>query len=200
MQSESVRLLLEYVRGNESSAQEIFDRYVVRLIDLAEAQIGEVLLGKVESEDIVQSAYRSFFRRARENDILLKRSGDLWRVLAAFTVNKSRSHIEKALAAKRDPSRETDLAAIQQLVADAPTEEELLVLADFVQHFLEGLSPRNRLIVFLRLQGESVDGIVAALADPPPESKVQAQTVAAATVRRVLRDAKQNLEDVLLKD
>lgn len=49
-----------YQAGQSEAATAIFDRYVARLIALARSRIGAKLGRRVDAEDIVQSAYRSF--------------------------------------------------------------------------------------------------------------------------------------------
>src|SRR5208283_1398140 len=49
--------------GDEAAAREIFDRFVRKLVKLAGAQFDAVLRRKVDPEDVVQSAYKSFFLR-----------------------------------------------------------------------------------------------------------------------------------------
>lgn len=61
---------------------------------------------KLDPEDVVQSAYRSFFRHAQGGRYELKRSGDLWRLLAAITMNKVKGQVEFHRAAKRSIDQE----------------------------------------------------------------------------------------------
>ena len=78
----SHELLKQYQAGQSEAVTAIFDRYVERLIALARARIGPKLKRRVDAEDIVQSAYRSFFVHAKNQEYQLARSGDLWRLLA----------------------------------------------------------------------------------------------------------------------
>jgi len=71
--------------GDQDAAQEIFDRYFQRLIGLAHSRLSEKLGRKVDADDIVQSALRSFFVRSQEGQYAIERSGDLWKLLAVIT-------------------------------------------------------------------------------------------------------------------
>lgn len=196
----SARLYSDFVHGDDAAAQEIFDRYVIQLINYAQVRLSSVLQSRIDPEDIVQSAYRSFFRKAREEGLALERNGDLWRILAAFTLNKTRSYIEKELAAKRSPLREQRnefwIAAVQR----EPSPEETASLIEQVTLFIEKLKPRDRRILELRLRGESIDEISTELAHPDPESNLPSIHVSHATIRRVLRESKNALERQLLSE
>src|SRR5262249_52345354 len=102
----SQELLQLYQDGQSEAATAIFDRYVARLIALARNRIGPKLKRRVDAEDIVQSAFRSFFVHAKGDDYQLVQSGDLWRLLASITLNKLHHRIEKQTAAKRSIHRE----------------------------------------------------------------------------------------------
>lgn len=196
----SARLYTEFVNGDDDAAQAIFDRYVIELINYAQVRLSSLLQSRIDPEDIVQFAYRSFFRKAREEGLVLKRSGDLWRVLAAFTLNKTRSYIEKELAAKRSPLREQRNAFWMAAVQRDPSPEETASLIEEVKLFIEQLKPRDRRILELRLRGESIDEISTELANPDPDSKLDPIRVSHATIRRVLRDSKIALERQLFDE
>ena len=102
----SNELLNKYQAGQSEAAAAIFDRYVDRLIALARARIGPKLKRRVDPEDVVQSAYRSFFVHAKNQEYRLARSGDLWRLLASTTLNKLYGQIERQTAEKRSIDRE----------------------------------------------------------------------------------------------
>jgi RNA polymerase sigma-70 factor (ECF subfamily) len=50
-------------RGDPEAAREIFDRYACRLVGLAADRLPRALQAKLDPEDVVQSVFRSFFRR-----------------------------------------------------------------------------------------------------------------------------------------
>ena len=61
---ESIELLDRVRQGDEQAATELFDRYVERLIRLAQSRLSAKLRRRVDAEDVVQSVYRSFFSHA----------------------------------------------------------------------------------------------------------------------------------------
>ncbi len=110
MDEESIQLLDRYRDGDERAAEEIFQRYVQRLIGLARNHISDRLGKRVDPEDVVQSVYRSFYRRASDGQFTLDKTGDLWRLLAMITVNKVRKQANFHCRQKRDIRREQNVS------------------------------------------------------------------------------------------
>ena len=78
--------------GDDEVASWIFQQFAQRLARLAAVNIGSKLRQRVDPEDILQSALRTFFRRAGQGDFKIDQSGDLWSLLARIVVMKSRYH------------------------------------------------------------------------------------------------------------
>ncbi len=62
----SRELLEQFLAGQGEAATAIFERYVERLLALARTRLGARLRRRVDPEDVVQSAYRSFFLHAQD--------------------------------------------------------------------------------------------------------------------------------------
>ncbi len=60
----------------------------------------------MDSDDIVQSAMKSFFVRAGNGDFRAEHPGDLWRLLATITMRKVSRATVHHRAAKRDVRQE----------------------------------------------------------------------------------------------
>ena len=82
------QLLEELRRGDSAAAGKLHQRYLARLLQLVRQRLAGKLQRRVDPEDIVQSAYRTFFAHANQGDYVLQRGGDLWRLLAAIAINK----------------------------------------------------------------------------------------------------------------
>src|SRR5438552_1040222 len=95
-------LLVERLRaGDQRAPEELFNRYLERLLSLARSRLSAKLSRRIDPEDVVQSAYRSFFVRACAGEYRLERSGDLWRLLVTIVLNKLRGQVEHHTAGKR---------------------------------------------------------------------------------------------------
>ncbi|WP_197526971.1 protein kinase domain-containing protein [Pirellulimonas nuda] len=180
----SIALLDLYRAGDSRAATELFDRYVARLVGLARSRLSRGMQRRVDPEDVVQSAYRSFFVRAADGDFTLQHSGDLWRLLAQITLNKLRKQAERHTAARRDLRRDGPDAATQQCVEPLPDEAAALV--EQVRLITERLSADQRVVLASVLQGDSVDTIAGRLKRSPR------------TVRRTLAQVKRLVEGQLL--
>ncbi len=166
------RALLElYKSGDSAAASEIYDRYVARLIGLVRRRLSSKVARRVDPEDIVQSAYRSFFLRARQERYVLERAGDLWRLLVGITLNKLYGQVERHTAARRNVAREEQApsAAAEAIepAAPQPTPAEEVALFELLQHVIKQLSPLATRVVELRLRGDTIDEIAAVVQRSP---------------------------------
>ena len=86
-ENDSLGLLARWKDGDERAATLLFERYVNQLITMARKMLSEPMQRRVAAEDVVQSAYRSFFCKAGDDRYVLEKSGDLWKLLATITVS-----------------------------------------------------------------------------------------------------------------
>lgn len=198
MDDESARLLKDYVDGNRDAATEIYNKYVSRLIALARKKISPKLNPRFDAEDVVQSAYRSFFRKAKDEKIVLTRSGDLWRVLASFTFHKTLKRIEQETGDGNHPDREVRGSVwLSGAIQGEPPPDQVASVLEILQLYMDRLSPRDRLILELRLQGESTVEIAEELKQHTQQLGEGVAQVQEATIRRVIREAKKELRTLL---
>jgi RNA polymerase sigma factor (sigma-70 family) len=156
----SEQLLLRCREGDEDASREVFERYLVRLTALARSRLAPRLARRTDPEDIVLSAYRSFFVGARDGRFALQRSGDLWRLLASITLHKLQRQVKRHSAESRDVRRE--IASFEEFdFSREPTVEEAVTLADELESILKPLDPFLRRVLELRLQGQSLEEIAA---------------------------------------
>lgn len=156
----SDQLLLRSRDGDEDASREIFERYLARLTALARSRLAPRLAGRTDPEDIVLSAYRSFFVGARDGRFVLQRSGDLWRLLVSITLHKLYRQVKRHSAESRDVQREKMLEEAHALSRE-PTVDEAVALADELEAILKPLDPLLRRVLELRLQGQSLEEIAA---------------------------------------
>src|SRR5262249_30496366 len=141
----------------------LFRRYADRLIALARSRLPGKLARRVDPEDVVQSAYRSFFADARAGRYDPERGGDLWRLLVAITLHKLRDQLDRHAAAKRSVAAERNFGSedslhrLQQyLAADKPSPAQALAMVDAVETIMRELTSDHRRILELRLQGHNL--------------------------------------------
>jgi RNA polymerase sigma-70 factor (ECF subfamily) len=140
------------------------DRFTRRLIGLARVHLGAKLQHKFDPEDVVQSAYKSFFLRYGDDELAGQGPDALWNLLTVITLRKCADRIRYHRADCRDVTREAptspdEPAPWREAVGREPTPEHAAVLAETVEQILRGVEPAERAIVELSLQGYSAQEV-----------------------------------------
>jgi RNA polymerase sigma-70 factor (ECF subfamily) len=144
-------LILRLNAGAESAAADLDDAYRARLCRLVECEMNRRYRRREDAEDVVQSAFRSFYRRNAEGAFRIGSSADLWRLLAAVTRRKVLKHLERLNAEIRNPGREECLDG-DTLFDRAPAPEEAAIATDLIVQALAGLDETYAKVFDLRLQ------------------------------------------------
>jgi RNA polymerase sigma-70 factor (ECF subfamily) len=154
------QLMTELVNGREGAAAEIVEEYTAALIAVARREISPKLARRVDPEDIVQSAYRSFFVRMGRGEYELGNGKELWKLLLTITLNKARKlgrfhHARKRnVASDQSAGAATTALPLADLArSDEPSPEDAAILIDEVSALLRTLPEADRRIIELRLQG-----------------------------------------------
>src|SRR5262245_62341319 len=92
--------------AENAAAAELHARFVRRLVALAHARLEAVSPAKADPEDVVQSAFRSFFRRNQAGNFEISTWDSLWALLAMITVRKCSARRKWLGAQRRDAARE----------------------------------------------------------------------------------------------
>ena len=159
MDTESTAQSFERYRGgDERAAEELFARYMERLTALARSRLSPSLAVRTDAEDIVMSAYRSFFVGAREGQFSLQRSGDLWRLLASITLHKLFREARRHRTQGRSIDAELPIND-EELFGREPSPDEVVGMADE----LEALFSRLDLVCRLLLEKKIQDASLAAI-------------------------------------
>ena len=177
--SESVLLLERFRAGEDQAATELFERFAKRLASLVQSRLSKKLARHLDAEDVVMSAYRSFFVRARAGQFAVDEPGDLWRLLAQITLNKLYRAAEWNSAARRTPDRESgNIADLANQAVDAAASPELaVVVADQLEHLMSQLTEATCRVLEFRLQGHDVDEIAALVGRSPRTIRRQLETI-----------------------
>lgn len=164
------RLAQRLSAGDGDAATLVVRRFTIQLVALARRRLAQRIRGKTAPEDVVQSAFRSFFQRLRRGQFDLGSWDGMWSLLVVITVRKCSARREHFFAARRDVRRETRLSRDSRdndaeciPLARAPRPEEAVALAELVEQLLTGLSDGEQTIVRLRLEGHSIGEICQAV-------------------------------------
>jgi RNA polymerase sigma-70 factor (ECF subfamily) len=158
--AEFAGLMQRLRQGDARAAEVVFSRYAGRLIRLARSRLEGRLRGKVDAEDVAQSALKSFFLRQADGQFDLHDWDSLWSLLTVITLRKCGRQIQRFLAGARDVRREAAPAGGDEsnsgwhALADEPTPSEAAALAETVEQLMRGLSgATERRVLELSLQG-----------------------------------------------
>jgi RNA polymerase sigma-70 factor (ECF subfamily) len=140
--------------GESEAVKKLFDQYSQRLIQLADKNIHPALLKRFDGEDIVQSVFRTFFRRQEEGRFQIEHAQQLWQLLVTLTLCKTRSHARKHTAERRNAAADRTMSDVNQLLDRQPSPEDALALWEEIDVVLEGLPDRAAEIISMRLEGK----------------------------------------------
>lgn len=158
----NAELLAQWKSGNQLAATLLTDRYMQRLTALARSRLSRKLSRRLDADDIVLSAWRSFFIAARHSRILVPDDDNLWPLLVTMTLRKLQRQVQRHQSEKRSIGLEVpfdDTDAWQSIVSKDPTPDEAAQLTLDVESLMATLSPSEREVLTLRLQGEDFQSI-----------------------------------------
>jgi len=180
--------------GEADAVQQFWDRFGFRMQRLAEKNIGKKLAKRVDAEDVVQSACRTFFRRVGDGKLRVATSDKLWNLMCVIVLLKTRQVARFHFRDKRALSREVPMAPGAEDESDdrfqptssEPSPAEAAEFADELNQLLRNLEPEMQQVVQLKLEGYTNGEIGDKLA------------VSERTVRRHIQDVRQGMKQTLL--
>lgn len=186
---ESLRRVVDGLRdGDEDAAAEIVKRFGTRLAALARSRLGLRMRQKVDADDILQSVFRSFFRRVTTDELAFDSWNGLWALLTVVTMRKCGRWVTMMHAIKRDVRREQAIspsdnsASSIEPVGAEPTPEEAAILADTLEKLMASMDEHEKQIIEMRLQGFTASEMA------------QKVNLTERTIHRVLQRARSKLE------
>ena len=158
-------LLRRFRRGQHDGPTLLYLRYARRLRALAARQSAPGLAARVDPEDIVQSVFRTFFRRAAGGQYDVPEGEEIWKLLLVIALHKIRSAGDFHRAARRDVRRTASGAAYDRALEAAGGRDEvaLTVLCLVIDEILYALPSGHRPIIERRIEGYEVVEIAAQL-------------------------------------
>jgi RNA polymerase sigma-70 factor (ECF subfamily) len=169
MITESFAALLERFHSDEdAAAQDVYRRYSHQLIALTRRQFAARLAHRIDPEDVVLSAFKSFFLRYREGELRVGDWDNLSALLTLITRRKCADRVEYYRAKKRDVAREVAAAngaeqPWEMTVDQEPTAEEVAILAETVEQLFQATAEDERPVLELSLQGYTAAEIAVRL-------------------------------------
>ena len=180
-------LVRRFRRGDSDAATALYLRYVHRLNALANANVAGELRARFDSEDVVQSVFRTFFRRVSTGNYDVPDGDELWGLLLVVTLNKSRKLAVRHRAAKRNIRRTVDAGESQPLDGFGCDRASMAELQFAIDEFTEALNEQDRRIVEMRVDGCEVAEIAKNLG----KSKRTVERI----LQRIRNDLRERLDE-----
>ena len=178
--------------GDPRIEREFWDLHGAALHRLADRHLAGRLRARVEADDVVLSAYRTFLRRARVGEFQLPDSNSLWRLLCVITLTKVREQARFHMRQKRGLDQEVPLSPGPDSSGGGlepadpnPTPADAAAFADQMQHLLGSLDEEERQIVEVKLEDLTNDEVAQRLG------------CSERTVRRILKRIESRLRHLL---
>ena len=163
--------------GDVAAAQPLWERYHRQLVALARKKLQSARRREADEEDVVQSAFHSFFKGVAAGRFpQLNDRDNLWRLLVVITARKALDQIAHQHTKRqgggtvqgesRISSGElgADDAAIEQIVGAEPTPEFAAQVAEQYQRLLDKLGDETlRQVAVWKMEGFTKDEIAARL-------------------------------------
>jgi RNA polymerase sigma-70 factor, ECF subfamily len=179
-------LLNRFRLGDEDAALQLYYRYADRLMRLATKNTPAELMPRFDPEDIVQSVFRTFFRRAAKGKYEAPEGDELWKLLLVMALNKVRARGAFHRSSKRDIRKTKSLSPGDGQSDNRNAEEAKSILCMSVEEMIQKQPPSHHQIIRLRIDGLEVQ----AIAERENRSK--------RTVERILQSFRKELMDSAL--
>jgi RNA polymerase sigma-70 factor (ECF subfamily) len=186
--SSDYTLMRRFRSGEDDAATALYLRYSQRIRRLAESQLGSDLSGRVDAEDVVQSVFRTFFRRSLKGGYDIPEGEELWKLFLVISLNKIRSTASFHRSTKRSVQNTSGLGE-RDVATNAHQEQQSYdTLRMVVDDLLADLPETQREIVVMRINGFEVNDISEKLKR------------AKRTVERVLQNFRQRLASIIKQE
>jgi RNA polymerase sigma factor (sigma-70 family) len=163
--------------GDQAAAQPLWERYHRQLVALARRKLDASPRRAADEEDVVQSAFHSFFRGVAGGRFpRLDDRDNLWKLLVVITARKALDQLAHEHAKRRGgcaiPGESrippggpvSDEAALEQVVGDEPTPEFAAQVAEEYERLLNLLGDDTlRRIAVWKMEGFTSDEIAERL-------------------------------------
>lgn len=175
--------------GEPAVLHSFYAKFGPMLHAIANRRVAPHLQRRFDADDVVQSTFRTFFRRAQAGQFLFDDNQRLWNLLCAITLTKLREKVRFHGRQARNVGREyaggDPLADHASPEAIAASPDVALEFADQFEHLLAALAPEERRLVELKLEDRTNDEAAEALG------------VSERTVRRMLAALQSRFERIL---
>jgi RNA polymerase sigma-70 factor (ECF subfamily) len=171
--------------GDNNALNELYNRYVMRVLAAVRARLGAELRGKLESWDVVQDALLASLKNVHSFD--QSSEGAFLNWLATVVENRIRDQVDYFRAGKRDHRLERPLVAPRSVESSVPldtpdrssvpTPSQVLILSEDLarlEQAMDQLPEESReLVVAVKIEGRTYVEIADATGKSPDSVRMQ---------------------------
>ena len=158
--------ILELQAGNRQAAEELWQRYYLRLVGYARRRLyRRRSKAHADENDVALSAFASFYRAAEGGRFPeLSSSNDLWRLLIVITQRKINRCIRYDMTQKRIVEKNSPSLDVGEIADNEPTPEFVVTAIDSFESLLSGLRDPNLCsIALMKMEGYTNEEIASRL-------------------------------------
>ncbi len=157
-------LIRAFLEGDQDAATALYQRYADQLRVVAVRQSSASLITRIDPDDIVQSVFRTFFRRLTSDRYEAPEGDNLWKLFLVIALNKIRKNAIYHKAAKRDVRQTISLGElpVAHNKDEATEQTDESELQSIIAEMLAELPESSRDIIRLRIDGLPVNEIATA--------------------------------------
>ena len=163
----SVSRYIEGLRaGDSEAAQKIWERFIQRLVQLANRKLSSTPRSSADGEDVVQQAFSEFFMQVQEGRFpKLHERDDLWQILAMLVDRRAKDQIRRqttqragggnvinATGARNDKEAPDPILSVP---SRSPDVHEAMEFVDTLREHLAILTEEQQKVALLKLKGYS---------------------------------------------
>ncbi len=154
-------LIQRFRGGEQDAATQLYLRYAARLQSWASSRTSATYTPRFDEEDVVQSVFRTLFRRVSEGLYDVPPGEELWQLLLVIALNKIRKLANHHRAQKRDVGKThgSDALDLQQFRNQTKDETSLQILQFVLEDLLGTMNETQQRIVELRIEGHKSEDI-----------------------------------------
>jgi RNA polymerase sigma-70 factor (ECF subfamily) len=179
-------LILRVRSGDERAARELVRRYEPTIRRAVRVRLRDPRLRRlIESVDICQSVFASFFVRSALGQYDLKSPDQLLRLLTTIARNKLACHARRELAGCRDLRRINPGAVLEDCPAPGSSPSRQLAARELIQEARRRMTPEEQQILERREQGLGWGEIAAELGGRPDTLRIRLARAVARITRQL---------------
>ncbi|MEM1067783.1 MAG: sigma-70 family RNA polymerase sigma factor [Planctomycetota bacterium] len=191
-QAESLQIsMFQALAANDPQAvEEFWQQYAGPLRRVAQRQISRSLGRRVDADDVLQSACRTFFRRMGEGQFQCRCDDDLWRLLLTITLNKvrmqARYHARQCRGLEKEQTFDVETAGAHEAGTEQAVQQ--VDFADYMESIFRHFDEEAREVFGRMLDGQTQTQIATNM------------EISERTVRRIRVRIQERLQVLLAED